>query len=308
MKSLHSRMIACLLICAVGVTCGACGNSTKKEESSLTPEEASSLYSDMKQDMKFTILDNSTGSAMSATDATESGNASSNGGQTATSYVVVTDAAGEPVTDANGETVTEAVVVESGSNGGNSSSGNTSNGGNSGNASNSGNSNGSDGNSSNGGNSSTNGGSSYTPSMKTFQGYWMDMSLGEDYVFNGDFIDITFRVKDDAPDGNYEVSGGSCDFANYAAKSVKADFIPACITVGDATPESTGSAQSGTFTISGDSVQAKQGDEVTVRFSISDNPGLVALIFQARFDSNALEYVSAVVGDDCSDIISLETN
>jgi hypothetical protein len=144
--------------------------------------------------------------------------------------------------------------------------------------------------------------------MKTFQGYWMDMSLGEDYVFNGDFIDITFRVKDDAPDGNYEVSGGSCDFANYAAKSVKADFIPACITVGDATPESTGSAQSGTFTISGDSVQAKQGDEVTVRFSISDNPGLVALIFQARFDSNALEYVSAVVGDDCSDIISLETN
>ena len=23
-------MIACLLICAVGVTCGACGNSTKK--------------------------------------------------------------------------------------------------------------------------------------------------------------------------------------------------------------------------------------------------------------------------------------
>lgn len=286
MKSLHSRMIACLLICAVGVTCGACGNSTKKEESSLTPEEASSLYSDMKQDMKFTILDNSTGSAMSATDATESGDASSNGGQTATSYVVVTDAAGEPVTDANGETVTEAVVVEGGSNGGNSSSGNTSN----------------------GGNSSTNGGSSYTPSMKTFQGYWMDMSLGEDYVFNGDFIDITFRVKDDAPDGNYEVSGGSCDFANYAAKSVKADFIPACITVGDATPESTGSAQSGTFTISGDSVQAKQGDEVTVRFSISDNPGLVALIFQARFDSNALEYVSAVVGDDCSDIISLETN
>ena len=103
MKSLHSRMIACLLICAVGVTCGACGNSTKKEESSLTPEEASSLYSDMKQDMKFTILDNSTGSAMSATDATESGDASSNGGQTATSYVVVTDAAGEPVTDATGK-------------------------------------------------------------------------------------------------------------------------------------------------------------------------------------------------------------
>ena len=51
----------------------------------------------MKQDKKFTILDNSTGSAMRATDATESGDASSNGGQTATSYVVVTDAAGEPV-------------------------------------------------------------------------------------------------------------------------------------------------------------------------------------------------------------------
>ena len=59
--------------------------------------------------------------------------------------------------------------------------------------------------------------------------------------------------------------------------------------------------------ISGNVVDAKgkQGDEVTVRFDMSDNPGIVAMIFRFKYDAGALEVVNASVGSDCSDYIQM---
>ena len=55
--------------------------------------------------------------------------------------------------------------------------------------------------------------------------------------------------------------------------------------------------------LTADSVTAKQGDEVTVSFRIADNPGMVAFVLRFQYDCNALEIVSAEVGDDCADAL-----
>ena len=82
-------------------------------------------------------------------------------------------------------------------------------------------------------------------------------------------------------------------------------FVDGDIAVGSASEKSAGSAESGTFTIAAGTAKGKQGDEVTVRFDMSDNPGIVAMIFRFKYDAGALEVVNASVGSDCSDYIQM---
>lgn len=298
MKKKRARLIACLLVCAIGVACSACGKSqsdssnsdSKKNEDSGAAEatttlDASELEQMQKQDMQFNYALEEDGESGNV-DVPVNQGVNSNGSED--SYVVVTDEAGEPVTDSNGTVVTEVVS------GGNSSSNNSGNS----DSSTAANEESSSGN-------STSGGDTYTADTKTFQAYWLDMSQGEDYVFNGDFIDVTFKIKDNAPDGTYALTSGACDFANWDAESVPVDFVDGSITVGDGSAEAAGTASAGTFSIVAGTAQGKQGDEVTIRFDMSDNPGIVALIFRFKYDANALEITNAVVGNDCSDYITL---
>ena len=141
--------------------------------------------------------------------------------------------------------------------------------------------------------------------MKTFQAYWLDMSNGDNVVCNGDFLDVTFKIKDDAPDGNYALTAGENDFANWDAESVPVAFVDGDVAVGSAAEQSAGTAESGTFTIAAGTAKGNPGDEVTVRFDMSDNPGIVALIFRFKYDANALEVVNASVGSDCKDYIKM---
>ena len=146
--------------------------------------------------------------------------------------------------------------------------------------------------------------SSYTEKLDTFQAYWMDMTKSEDIVFNGDMINVTFKVKDTAPDGNYVIhlsdSQYSSEFANWDAKALVPSVTNGCITVGSATPEAQTATNASDFVLTADSVTAKQGDEVTVSFNIADNPGMVAFVLRFQYDCNALEIVDAEVGDDCA--------
>ncbi|HEZ7988548.1 MAG TPA: hypothetical protein RWN64_05670, partial [Ruminococcus sp.] len=63
--------------------------------------------------------------------------------------------------------------------------------------------------------------SSYTDKLDTFQAYWMDMTKSHDIVFNGDMINVTFKVKENTPDGNYVIhlsdSQYNSEFANWDA-------------------------------------------------------------------------------------------
>lgn len=221
------------------------------------------------------------GSSNSATPA--NGNASnggSNGNNAAdgnsevvTSYAAVTDDSGNKVVDDNGKVVTEVVTTPSG----------------------------------NGGavvDPNQNTAAPYTEKLDTFQAYWMDMTKSQDIVFNGDMINVTFKVKETAPDGNYIIhlsdSQYNSEFANWDAKALVPSVTNGCITVGDATPEAQTATNASDFVLTADSVTAKQGDEVTVSFNIADNPGMVAFVLRFQYDCNALEIVNAEVGSDCA--------
>ncbi len=147
---------------------------------------------------------------------------------------------------------------------------------------------------------------SYTSSISGKQLYWMDMSEYEDFVFNGDFIDVVFRVKDDTPDGDYTIGIGTCDFANYDAIDLGYSSANATVAVGDAElPENAVVEGDGPILLSAENVAADPGDEFVVRFQINENPGVVAFIFRFTYDQNAFEYVGLTVGEDCEDYITL---
>ncbi len=307
MKTMRTRMIACLLVCAVGVACSGCGKNDgsqketngKAENSNAETFNSSQLAAMKQQPMQFSYaVDDEDGSVnVPVNEGVQNGNSDSNnndGNTGGDNYVVVTDTAGQPVIDANGNTVTEPANNTGDNNSGNNNDGNNNNGDN-----NNGDNNNDD--SSAGGNS----GDTYTESITSFQAYWMDMSRGEDYVFNGDFLDVTFKIKENTPDGVYALTSGSSDFANWDAESVSCNFVDGAIAVGSASAPAAGTAQSGAFSIVAGTAQGNPGDEVTVRFDMSDNPGLVALIFRFKYDQNALEIVNAVVGSDCSDYITV---
>ena len=304
MKSKTTKGIAVLLACFLGMA--AVGCSGDNDSSSKNSDLASCATDFMVKEIEFT-WGNQNGSSDSSQDATEAtdsngnavttaaggssnsatpanGNASASNGNTAsngnseivTSYAAVTDDSGNKVVDDNGKVVTEVVTTPS----------------------------------SNGGavvDPNQNAASSYTEKLDTFQAYWMDMTKSQDIVFNGDMINVTFKVKDTAPDGNYVIhlsdSQYNSEFANWDAKALVPSVTNGCITVGDATPEAQTATNASDFVLTADSVTAKQGDEVTVSFRIADNPGMVAFVLRFQYDCNALEIVNAEVGDDCADAL-----
>ena len=310
MRNVYKKIIAIALVAAIGSTFGACGKKDKSKDkdksSSSVSKSADESVSDedesasddesisadsvdseqasaaLKQNLTVTLddQDSQEGAAENNQDATESdgssgsnssGNASNGSGSN--QYVEVTNDKGEVQTDANGNAETKAV---------------------------SGNGNGSaDGN---GGSVSDPNYVSKTTIAKT---YWLDMTKSENYVFDGEFLVATFKVKDTTPDGSYPINITKADVANWEAETLAPDLINGYVTVGNAQAPSVDSPTDGNFTISVDSITAKTGDTIEVKFNVSNNPGLVAFVFNFSFDSNALEYQGLSVGKDAEDIITL---
>lgn len=299
MKSTRARWIACLLACAIGVACSACGKDqgdSKTDGNSEGTIASEDLEKMQKQNMTFEYAIESDGSSGNAGAPVNQGVDNQNGNSSSgESYVVVTDDSGQPVKDENGNIMTEVVSGGNGNSHANESS--TANG--------NGNGNSSQNDENSNGNDNPSGGDTYTADIKTFQAYWLDMSSGSDVVCNGDFLDVTFKIKENAPDGNYALTSGANDFANWDAESVSVNFVDGDIAVGSASQKDAGTPESGKFSITAGTAKGNPGDEVTVRFDMSDNPGIVALIFRFQYDANALEVVDAVVGDDCSDYIQM---
>lgn len=314
MKNMKYRILACLLVAAFSLSCTACGkkaeDSASSSDSSVSDSDSAEVATDsdgeevidsddaeaindavgedvvgeMKQDMSFdyamdiTTSSSNDGDGVVLVKTTSADENTSITTKTVETEVTVTDENGQAVTDENGTVKTETKTVVQDENGNEILT------------------------NENGSNQIN-----YTADEKQFQAYWLDMSQGKDLTFGGDFIDITFKVKDDAPAGNYYLTEGNNDFANWDAEHVDVAYQQACITVGGEA-QATGSAEDGVCSIVGSSVSANPGEEVTVRFDMYNNPGVVALIFRFIYDTNALEIVDAEVGSDCSSVISLATN
>jgi len=308
MKSIRTRIIALLSVCAIGMICSACGKSSSDNEDSSGDNSVADV--EMKQDMTIydyevedsdsTPVNKDVSQSDSSTTDDDSETGGDNDVDSEESYIIVTDEEGNTVTDENGTAVTEAVSNRDSS--GSSSSSSSSSNGSSSSSSSSGSSSSSNGSSDN---SSNDDSTEYVASLVGKQVYWMDMSTGKDYAFNGDFVDVTFRVKDNVADGNYEISIGACDFANYDAETITYNSTNGYVTVGDVEAAIAETSGDGTIQLTCESVTAEVGNEITIHFQISDNPGIVAFIFRFTYDQNALEFVSYDVGEDCADIISL---
>ncbi len=138
---------------------------------------------------------------------------------------------------------------------------------------------------------------------KIQQAFWMN--LAGNYVFDGEFITATFKIKDTTADGTYPITVDWLDFSNIDAVTVKANGINGSVVVGgDATANTF--KNDGSFEVMADNVSGKPGDTVTVTFRFNKNPGICASVFRFGYDSDALEYVSGGKGADFVNALSTQ--
>lgn len=236
---------------------------------------------------------------------TKIANVTNSAGSVVTTHEVVTDSAGTPVTEAGGQTVTSIVNVtevvqetqvvtvsqaaaETGNADNTSNNNNTNASGNSGNET----------------ETTTSSGSNYQANMKTFNAMWLDVSESTNYTFNDTFIEVKVKINEDIPDGKYPINITWPDFAAYdlavVGKSVDPDsdhVINGAVYVNTPVEEQNIPSDGG-FTVIAQNVEGKQGEEVTLKFDIQNNPGICAVNFNFEYDENAVTILGAhAVGD-----------
>lgn len=117
---------------------------------------------------------------------------------------------------------------------------------------------------------------------------WIDISNDTDYVFNNDFIKLTFQLKDNIPEKDYAIRFNP-DFSSIAGVSTHPDnVLQGTIRVGGSIDAQDVSGESG-FVAYGDNISAKPGDTVDYYISLKNNPGLAAMLVWVYYDANAME-------------------
>lgn len=266
-----------------------CADKTKNESSNQTSEEPL-----LEMPLEFGYNNNSGNNDLVAADPTKASGEEQSyvvvtdaSGQPVTEYITVTEANGEPktefveVTDANGEVVkdengepktevvnvTEAVEKTEPAED-----------------------------------------SSYKPNIDSAYIMWADISKWEDYVFNDEFFAVTFKVKDTAKDGVYDIkiTDGQFSCILNGGTTVVADNIMDGKVFVSTDAEAQPTVPDSGFSVYTDYVACKQGDEIVVRFSMKNNPGLVGMLIWFDYDKNALEIVKGKAAGDYADIANAD--
>ena len=155
-------------------------------------------------------------------------------------------------------------------------------------------------------NNSDNNTSSYTPHTDGMYAMWIDISKNEDFFFNDSFVKIKFKVKEDIPDGDYNITIVP-DLSSIKGVTVKPDNVySGTITVGGSAGTVDVSGEQG-LVIYGDKVSANKGDTVELCLNMKNNPGLAALCVWFYYDSNALEMIDCVPDGEFAEIAGDKT-
>lgn len=130
--------------------------------------------------------------------------------------------------------------------------------------------------------------SDYEPVQKSDYAFWLDISEEKDFIFNGETVCVTMKIKKDAPDGVYPIVIRS-DLSDVSGHELFTDEdINGSICINTkASPFDADSTDD--FVFYGDSVACKPGDTVEFNISIANNPGLAAFVVYIYYDSNAIE-------------------
>jgi hypothetical protein len=289
MKNITKRIIAVFsVLCVAMAGFTGCGDKNNTSNNSDTSEdvEAAKQYAleigsakdgnPLAADPGIDLAaEDPTGDTTDAEPATEIEDVTDSDGQPVTEVVTVTDASGETVTNASGEAVTETVkatTVVTKKNSGNS------------------------------GSSTESSGSSYTPKEDGRYAMWLDISKDENFYFEDDFLHIKFKVKDDAPDGDYKfkISPDLSDVKGTAVYPSK--VLEGTIRVNKGSIEPVDVSNETGMVFYGDNVACKQGDTIDYYINIKNNSGLVAFVIWFYFDSNAFDFISAEASGDFEEI------
>lgn len=111
---------------------------------------------------------------------------------------------------------------------------------------------------------------------------------------NGQFMEITFKVKENCQEGNYKVAfnPSTCSFSDNNSQNLVPVYRAGTVTVGNAqAPESQSSSSSTEISLS--NASAQPGETVTLYTSINNNTlGILGFVLSFSYNSDALELVS----------------
>lgn len=127
------------------------------------------------------------------------------------------------------------------------------------------------------------------------QAWWMDISKGQDYIFNGEYLTAEFKIKEGTADGIYPVTLDWLDFGNWDSQTVNFTGIDGAVVVGAEATENKFN-DDGTPQVMVQNVSGKAGDTVKVSIYIENNPGVVANLLRFSYNSDVLEYVGGGEG------------
>jgi len=136
---------------------------------------------------------------------------------------------------------------------------------------------------------------SYKSKQDARYAMWLDISKDKNFKFEGDFIKMKYKIKDDIPDGDYKIriAPDLSDIAGVAVNPGK--VIDGIIRVNNGSVESMDvSSESADLVFYVDNVEAKQGDTIECCINVKNNTGLAAFNIWMYFDSNAMEFIEAV--------------
>lgn len=315
MNNITRKIIAAVaaVSCLAAVSFTSCSDKNKKDDSSSSSSKTDSTQSvmDMMKDFEFVTNENGVpvaapfqsgdtsgqkistdGADVNAPDPTAAGGHTAStdtdtvyetvtdaNGETVTEMVAVTDENGASVTDANGQSQTTAVAKTQPA--ANNNSGSSDN------------------------NDATQSADNYVSATQKVYIYWMDISKNIDYVFNDEFMKVTFKIKDNVPDGDYPVTF-TYDFSNKEAQTAtKPDNIyQGVVKINNGTATVTDHSSETGFICYSDDVACKQGDTIEFYACMKNNPGLVAMLNWVNYDSNAMELLSIEPAGEFAEIAS----
>ena len=117
---------------------------------------------------------------------------------------------------------------------------------------------------------------------------WMDISKNEDFIFNDEFVKITFKIKEGIPNGEYPITFVT-DFSTIKGVTLNPTKVyNGTITVGGDAKKSEDFSKETEFIVYGDNISCKQGDTVDFYINTKNNPGLAATLLWFYYDSNAM--------------------
>lgn len=121
---------------------------------------------------------------------------------------------------------------------------------------------------------------------------WVDIAKDKDYVFNDEFIKLSFKIKEDIPDKDYTIRLKP-DLSDIKGVSIYPDsVIHGTIRVNSGSIALVDvSAETG-MAVYGDNIACKQGDTVDYYINFKNNSGIAGALIWFYYDSNAMELVS----------------